>query len=470
MKQFLFCILLTISFYDATAQTEVQTAGVENRLDSTWRTSSPWRINSVDLLPEDSGVDTIGIEKPWWPLGLDEYFSRQIVFPPKLLRKNSKDYAIIMFQLDTLGYVCSKPIFLYRPNEKAFQREALRLIKELPHAQPCRDKRGKRLNCVYTAYIPFIPQHYRQRQRQDSIEREEVKHIFSDPFITSRLDDSPTTAKQYIEQHIDYDSNLLGGENQVKGVYRFTVDSYGEVGNIKVLQSCGVNEYDAEAMRVISSMPRWRPKICLTDKGQFCNETWAIPVIFKRSENRDSLTFHEKETHYIDTIGRHLPTDFSIEVKRGEKLVQTISYRYDWTEDMPNGNVIGGITLNDVNFDGRTDILVSLGSYGIQGVEYFDCFVWNDSISKFVHTPTFKNIENPTIAKGCIFSQARESAAVYIYERWTYSDGRFTVSAKLVQRFSADGTCRYDEYISNRKRQNIAREDISAFWSDVLRS
>lgn len=469
MKQIIFCILLAVGFCGATAQVETKTADEENKIDSTWRTSSPWRINSVDLLPRNASVDTVGMEKPWWPLSLDEYFSRQMVFPAKLLRKNHRDYAIIMFQLDTLGNVCGEPTFLYRPKENAFRHETLRLIKELPHGQPCRTKEGKRLRCFYTAYIQFLPQRYRERQRHDSIEREESKHIFSEPYINSRLGDSGRlAAKQNIEQHLDYDTALLGGKEQVKGIYRFTVDSYGEVGNVRILRSCGVQQYDSEAVRAINSMPRWRPKICLTGKGMFYDETWAVPIVFKKSDNEQTNTIGKQETHYIDTIGRHLPSDLSVKVMRKGRLVQTINYKYDWTEDLPNGDVSGDIILKDVNFDGEKDLLISLGSYGIQGVEYFDCYVWDNSISQFVHAPTFKDIQNPTIASGCIFSKARESAATYIYERWTYDKGRFAVTARLVQRFSTDRTCLYDEYLSKRKRPGISFEDISELWKCVV--
>lgn len=215
-------------------------------------------------------------------------------------------------------------------------------------------------------------------------------------------------------------------------------------------------------------MPRWRPKICLTDKGQFCDEMWSIPIVFKNSGNKHPLTIGEQETHYIDTIGRHLPSDLSVKVMRKGRLVQTINYKYDWTEDLPNGDVSSDIILKDVNFDGEKDLLISLGSYGNQGVEYFDCYVWDDSISQFVHAPTFKDIQNPTVASGCIFSKARVSAATYIYERWSYDKGRFAVTAKLLQRFSTDRTYLYDEYLSKRKRLGISFEDISEFWKRVV--
>lgn len=150
--------------------------------------------------------------------------------------------------------------------------------------------------------------------------------------------------------------------------------------------------------------------------------------------------------------------------------LQSIDYRYDTEFEPSPGSRRDSVVLRDVTFDGNDDLLIYLGSFGNQGVEYFDCYVWNDSEQAFVHTPTFRNIQNPTFANGCIFSKARESASTYIYERWTYRKSRFTSDARLVQRYSADITCRYEESLINDKRQqkSLTREQISKFWLDII--
>lgn len=160
----------------------------------------------------------------------------------------------------------------------------------------------------------------------------------------------------------------------------------------------------------------------------------------------------------------------NIDVMEGKLKRQSIDYRYD-TEFEPNpSSRRDSVVLRDVTFDGHDDVLIYLGSFGNQGVEYFDCYVFDNSNSMFVHAPTFKDIQNPTVANGCIFSKARESASTYIYERWGYTKGRFTATARLMQRYSADRTCLFDEYLINEKRQKkgLAREQISKFWLDII--
>ena len=57
----------------------------------------------------------------------------------------------------------------------------------------------------------------------------------------------------------------------------FIVNADGTITDQKVVR--GVNEdLDAEALRVISHMPKWKPGL---DKGKPCRTLFAIPIVFK---------------------------------------------------------------------------------------------------------------------------------------------------------------------------------------------
>ena len=57
----------------------------------------------------------------------------------------------------------------------------------------------------------------------------------------------------------------------------FTVDQNGKVGNVKVVDSVDP-QLDAEAVRVISSSPRWKPGV---KDGQQVIVHYTFPVIFQ---------------------------------------------------------------------------------------------------------------------------------------------------------------------------------------------
>ena len=65
--------------------------------------------------------------------------------------------------------------------------------------------------------------------------------------------------------------------------------------------------------------------------------------------------------------------DFEVFIMRGEKTVQIIPFSYpkDDTFD-PNGGRKDSCLMADVTFDGNKDLLVYLGQFGNQGVEYWD--------------------------------------------------------------------------------------------------
>ena len=267
----------------------------ENRLDSIWRAEISWNIGVLDM--SGSPVkDLSTIEPPrWakWDYDLEKYYTSQMVYPEELLKKNQAGYSVVMFSIDTLGLPHNTYILTSR--HKEFDKEVIRLTKELPHCLPCRDKDGKRMKCYYAVYVPFLPQHYRNRVKADSIAEEEQKHCFVEwEAVSSFQDGEPWSAQNYITRHLKYDSTLLGDKQQARGIYTMRINSYGEVYEAKVLRSCGIQDWDNQVLEIIRKMPRWTPTINYYGKGEYRESVWTIPIFFKRNGN---LIAHTAESH-----------------------------------------------------------------------------------------------------------------------------------------------------------------------------
>lgn len=203
-------------------------------------------------------------------LRLGKVFHFPMVYPEHLLEKNQAGYAVVIFSIDTLGL--PRGINILSSKHKDFAKEVVRLTKALPHCLPCRDKDGKRMECLYTVYVPFLPQHYRDLVKADSIAEERKKHMFIDMesgpvFQYGR----PRAAQDYITRRLKYDPTLLGDKQQVKGVYSMRIDSYGEVCGPKVLRSCGMEDWDNQVLEIIRKMPRWTPAIIFSGKENMLN-------------------------------------------------------------------------------------------------------------------------------------------------------------------------------------------------------
>lgn len=170
--------------------------------------------------------------------------------------------------------------------------------------------------------------------------------------------------------------------------------------------------------------------------------------------------------------------DMEILVKRGDKTVHTLPYNYPKDDDFtPNGERVDSCLMLDINFDGEKDLLVYLGQFGNQGVEYFDAFVWNAAKKAYTHNEDFKTIQNPNICSKykCIISEARVSAAEYEYRQFEYTDGRFMKVAEMIQYWKGNIYPEVDRAVyevhsikENIWKKNLKYEQISDFWKYVI--
>lgn len=291
MKLSLFMLLFMLYFCSSTALKgqENKTDSVflyknkETCLDSLWRKENIWNLGAAEVTGEPI-KDLSTIEAPkWakWNYDLEEYFVSQMKYPAHLLRKNQAGYSVAMFSLDTLGL--PRRINILTSIHKDFDKEVIRLIRDLPHCLPCRDKNGKRMECLYTVYVPFLPQRYRDRVTADSIAEEELKHCFVEWEEQANFQDGKLwSAQNYIYQNLTYDSGLLGKRQKAKGIYKIHIDAYGEIKEAKTLKSCGVQQWDEEVIRIVRNMPRWTPTIHHRGKGEYKDAIWAIPIIFEK--------------------------------------------------------------------------------------------------------------------------------------------------------------------------------------------
>lgn len=331
----------------------------ENRLDSIWRKEDIWNKGLSFI---EQGVDTTGIEAPRWAVwnNLEDYFTARMKYPTHLLEKNQAGYSVVMFSLDTLGL--PRGINILTTKHKDFDKEVIRLTKELPHCLPCRDKDGKRMECLYTVYVPFLPQHYRDRVKADSIGEENLKQMFVTWEAPSRFQDgNPYTVINYINERLVYNPELLGDKKEARGFYKISIDSYGEVTEVETFRSCGIPEWDAQVMEIIKGMPRWTPEINYHGKGEYRSSVWTVRVVFKK-KNREEVLIAYTNEEYLEA---GVPVCYLNE--RGDTIVPYGKYRFCQTDTIRN---IGFVYENRQNAQ-----IVCIDN---QGKELFNVFKYDN--------------------------------------------------------------------------------------------
>ena len=82
---------------------------------------------------------------------------------------------------------------------------------------------------------------------------------------------------RFLSTHIRYPTEAEENGIQGRVILKFIVEKNGKISNIKVLKS--IDPFlDREAIRVVNSMPNWKPGI---ENGKYVRVEYVLPVTFR---------------------------------------------------------------------------------------------------------------------------------------------------------------------------------------------
>ena len=112
--------------------------------------------------------------------------------------------------------------------------------------------------------------------------------IFDYPVIPAEFPGGSKALLEYIHNNMIYPEDALKDSVQGRVIVQFIVEKNGSISNPKIVSrvtfmmdpadSIKSRPFDAEAIRLISTMPRWTPG---KYKGEPCRILYSIPVSFK---------------------------------------------------------------------------------------------------------------------------------------------------------------------------------------------
>ncbi len=144
-------------------------------------------------------------------------------------------------------------------NVEAVARTAANLMEETSKAEVVEQKEEK----VETPQVP--PQEKKNP---------EIYQIVDEP---AGFPGGMNKSMEFINQNIQYPEAALKAKIQGRVIVQFVVKSDGSLDNIKVMRGLSP-ELDAEAVRIVKSMPKWNPG---KQKGKPVNSRFVLPVVFK---------------------------------------------------------------------------------------------------------------------------------------------------------------------------------------------
>lgn len=105
---------------------------------------------------------------------------------------------------------------------------------------------------------------------------------------------------QYLAENIRYPKKAQQEGTQGRVTVQFIVEKDGSISHTSILR--GVHpELDAEAMRVINTMPKWKPG---TQRGEVVRVKYTIPVMFRLSEEDSTVNKPVEKIDETAVIGR----------------------------------------------------------------------------------------------------------------------------------------------------------------------
>ena len=198
------------------------------------------------------------------PDAMNAFISGTMRFPDDAFERRAQGLVVYTFVVETDGTISNiRPVRLADP---ALDAEALRIIQAMPLWQPA-EHRGRSVRAEVTVPMFFTINPYATRnvpvqQQQTNYARTDLS-IMENYAVFTIVDRMPQFATggnalaTFIARHICYPREALAAGIEGRVLCSFIVAPDGSVSNIEIVD--GIPELNAEAIRVLSLMPNWRP-------------------------------------------------------------------------------------------------------------------------------------------------------------------------------------------------------------------
>ena len=227
-------------------------------------------------------------EMPEFPGGMGEcmkFIGKNIKYPAEAIEKGIQGRVIIQMVVTKEGDIAEAKVV--RSIDPLLDAEALRVINSMPKWKPGKQK-GEAVNVKYTIPVMF-------RLSSPDGEVKEVKNQEGETvgvgtqakvdengihMVCEEMPEFPGGMREcmnFLGKNVKYPATAQEKGIQGRVIVQFVVNRDGSIVEPKVVR--GVDpELDAEALRLISIMPKWKPG---KQKGEAVRVKYTIPVMFR---------------------------------------------------------------------------------------------------------------------------------------------------------------------------------------------
>lgn len=273
MRQLLLPVLMlfSINFY---FHAEARTQSAETR---------SLVINSDTVINNNANKDETVYEivdqMPEFPGGIQAalaFLSKNVNYPEELQKTGIQGRIIAQFIVNSSGK--ASDINIIRSVHPDIDKEVIRVLEMMPLWTPGK-KDGKAVNVKITIPINFKPSPpsaplEAEQQPNDSIDDKVYMETDKLPEFPGGIE----KLNKYLKEHIQYWKNTPKQVEKGRAIVTFAVRKDGTITDARVVNSKSLSPaLIAEAYRVISQMPKWKPG---EQNGKPVSVQMTIPIIF----------------------------------------------------------------------------------------------------------------------------------------------------------------------------------------------
>lgn len=216
-------------------------------------------------------------EFPGGAQALRDYLVSNINYPKDALEKGISGQVLVSFVVNKDGSVAE--VAVQKKVQPSLDAEAARAVRSMPKWKPATDK-GQPVRMRLTLPVTFKLPADASIQKGESSDGADEGQILEEAEVNPEFPGGVAALMNYLSSNIHYPKEAYDKGVQGRVLIQFVVNKVGRVSNASVLK--GVDALlDAEALRVVKSMPTWKPGM---QKGQPVRVRYTIPITFKLGE------------------------------------------------------------------------------------------------------------------------------------------------------------------------------------------
>ncbi|MDR1004163.1 MAG: M56 family metallopeptidase [Prevotellaceae bacterium] len=282
-------LLMVISNIETVArsiQTPEQSESFSQRADTIY----PVKVLGVE---NDSDKVFEMVEKmPQFPDGgmsaLMTFLVRNIKYPANAMNSKTQGRVVVSFVVEKDGSITNEKVV--RSVDPELDNEAIRVVRLMPKWEPGM-QRGEAVRVAFT-----VPVMFRLDTGNTLVETPQVvgakvldksggkagDDVFEMVEVAPQFPDGMSALMSYLSKNVKYPAAAQKRGVQGRVIVQFVVEKDGSITNATVARSVDA-DLDAEAIRVITGMPKWKPGM---QRGEAVRVKFSVPLSFRIPEKK----------------------------------------------------------------------------------------------------------------------------------------------------------------------------------------